>query len=168
MAGVKGMRWGDRKEQPKRERKPTIKQRLEEVGADPRLYAVWIAMNARCHNSEHPAYVNYGARGITVCDRWRKSADNPDSLYNFVVDVGNPPPGRSLDRTNNDAGYSPDNVRWATPVEQARNSRGPQFPNVRHQQWLERHRAQKLAAIERGCSEKTPKPSGSWLHESKN
>lgn len=146
MAGVKGMRWGQRKITPKKARRPPIKQRLTAMGADQRLYAIWNAMNARCYNPKNTKYVDYGYRGITVCDRWRRDKNNPDALYNFAADVGNPPPGRSLDRVNNDGGYSPDNVRWATPKEQAANAR-PE--NTRHGKWLIEYRAEKQALREK-------------------
>jgi hypothetical protein len=75
---------------------------------------------ARCHNPKDPAWKNYGGRGITVCDRWR----GKDGFVNFLADVGpRPSPEHSLDRIDNNRGYEPGNVRWATRSEQARNKR---------------------------------------------
>lgn len=80
------------------------------------IYQLWDGMIRRCYNPNHAAYKNYGGRGITVCDRWR-------SFEKFFEDIGFRPEGMSLDRIDNDKGYSPDNCRWATQKEQCRNTR---------------------------------------------
>jgi hypothetical protein len=81
-----------------------------------RIYEVWRSMMQRCHNPNHPAYAHYGGRGICVCERWH-------SFVNFLVDMGEPAPGLSIDRINNDGNYEPGNCRWATHSEQMRNRR---------------------------------------------
>jgi hypothetical protein len=81
-----------------------------------KAYNVWQQMIRRCNDPDHPAYRNYGGRGISVCERWL-------SVENFYQDMGEPSPGMSLERTNNDRGYEPLNCRWASWTEQRRNSR---------------------------------------------
>jgi hypothetical protein len=78
-------------------------------------YWVWANMIQRCFNIRNPRYHRYGGRGITVCARWRE-------YENFIADMGIRPSNQhSLDREENDKGYCPENCRWATKHEQARN-----------------------------------------------
>lgn len=81
------------------------------------LYHTYNEMIARCTRDTHPRWNSYGDRGITVCDRWR------DGFWTFVEDMGPRPEGHVLDRINNDAGYTPENCRWATYTESNRNRR---------------------------------------------
>jgi hypothetical protein len=75
-------------------------------------------MIQRCTNPKNPGFRHYGGRGITVCERWL------NSFPTFVSDMGPKPTARhSIDRRDNERGYSPDNCRWATASEQARNQR---------------------------------------------
>jgi hypothetical protein len=81
-------------------------------------YVSWYAMIRRCTKPNHDYYYLYGGRGITVCERWRKS------FRAFLEDMGDKPEGMSIDRWPNPAGnYEPGNCRWATRIEQARNKR---------------------------------------------
>ena len=80
------------------------------------LYKVWAAMKSRCGTPSDPAYHNYGGRGIKVCDRWL-------DYRNFHADMSPRPEGGTLEREDNDKGYSPANCRWATHKEQCRNTR---------------------------------------------
>ena len=77
-------------------------------------YNSWKAMMARCYSESHKHYSYYGAKGISVCEEWHDF----DAFYS---DMGNRSKGMSLDRVNNDKGYSKDNCRWATAKEQANN-----------------------------------------------
>lgn len=74
-------------------------------------------MKQRCLNPNNPRYSDYGGRGITICDSWI------DSFDNFYKDMGDRPLEKSLDRINNDRGYSPQNCKWSTDEEQVYNRR---------------------------------------------
>lgn len=79
-------------------------------------YSVWRSMRQRCNTQSHPAYSNYGGRGINVCVAW-------DSFAAFARDMGPRPTGYSLERVDNSLGYFPANCVWATHKEQGRNRR---------------------------------------------
>lgn len=81
-------------------------------------YLSWQSMRARCGNHNAKGFKDYGGRGIKVCERWQ----GEHGLEKFLADLGERPPGTTLDRfPNNDGNYEPGNVRWATPKEQAAN-----------------------------------------------
>lgn len=79
-------------------------------------YRSWYGMRTRCSNPNQIRFKYYGGRGVSVCKRWKQ-------FENFLADMGERPPGMTLDRIKNHLHYTPDNCRWATPKEQRANRR---------------------------------------------
>lgn len=89
---------------------------LDHNGRRPAEYNTWSSMIQRCTNPKHKHFCRYGARGICVCERWRKS------YALFLADMGKKPsPRHSIDRIDPNVGYTPANCRWATFKAQQNN-----------------------------------------------
>lgn len=135
-------------------------------------FTIWSGMLKRCTIKSRRDYANYGARGITVCERW----SGEHGFVNFLSDMGLRPSSEfSIDRIDNDGNYSPDNCRWATAHQQHRNKRnnriirafGQEKPLV---EWSEEYgiEAETIAArIVRGASpeEAISKPVGKYFQK---
>lgn len=105
----------------KRERAKSLGQRNRQHGQTSngrrgRTYRSWESMKSRCLNRNDPEFYNYGGRGIAVCETW-------GSFVNFLNDMGERPIGTTIDRIDNNAGYTPKNCRWAVVKIQQRNKR---------------------------------------------
>jgi hypothetical protein len=79
-------------------------------------YTIWRGIKQRCLSPNYATYSDYGARGITICERWL-------SFENFVADMGSRPHGHSVERVDNEKSYSPDNCIWKLSSLQAQNRR---------------------------------------------
>jgi len=98
-------------------KKPVQPKRGEPRATQHPLYKAWRSMRQRCQDPKAHNWYMYGARGVTVCKAW------DEDFWAFVADVGERPPGHTLERIKNDRGYEPGNVKWATASEQQRNTR---------------------------------------------
>ena len=88
-------------------------------------YLSWHNMIQRCENPKAINFQNYGGRGIKVCESWHK-------FENFLTDMGERPPGKTLDRIDNDGAYESGNCRWSTHHEQNMNQR-----DHKNQKWFQ-------------------------------
>lgn len=82
-----------------------------------RLYRIWAGMKTRCHNDNDKGYINYGGRGIKICNEW---SDDFEKFYSWAITHGYKS-NLSIDRINNDGNYEPNNCRWVTSEVQGNN-----------------------------------------------
>lgn len=129
-----------------------------------KFHQTWSSIKARCFRKTHIQYQNYGARSITVCDRWKNSflafkEDMYQSYLDHVKEFGEK--NTSIDRINNDGNYEPNNCRWATIEEQANNKTTSHFITINNEtltlsQWVRKlgvSRATVKQKIRRGMSD---------------
>ena len=89
-----------------------------------RTYRIWTGIKQRCLNENNPQFPGYGGRGIKICDRWSRN------YLNFLKDMGECPPGLSLDRIDPNGNYEKSNCRWVTPLTQGSNKRNNRWIEV--------------------------------------
>ena len=137
---------------------------------DPRYrptYQSWSDMRKRCTHPNHHKYQHYGARGITVCERWVNDFDA------FISDMGIRPPGLTIERVDNDAGYDPFNCIWADLKTQANNKRKRPVnqdrldAKERRKQEFAKHCAEREKIRAERLASKTPYVPQSPVHGSK-
>ena len=133
-------------------RNNNIKHGNTKNGSSPsRTYISWKSMRTRCYSPKHDAYSKYGAKGITVCERWNKSFED------FLSDMGERPAGMTLDRINTLGNYEPGNCRWATWQQQASNRRKAAIPLTTITAWEFRSLIHKRS----GPARQQPR----WMHK---
>lgn len=132
------------------------------------LYKRWVGMRSRCESPSQPIFAYYGARGITVCDRWQ-------DFKNFIQDVGLPPgplEEYDLHRFDNDKGYEPGNVVWMRSVDHRRLHRrlarclvpnAPAIPDERYREVQREHRAARRKEYHQKTYQR--RPLGWWREE---
>ena len=112
------------------------------------IYKSWISAKARCNNPRDAGYKNYGGRGIKMCDQWVHSFEN------FLEDMGDRFEGLTLERIDVNGDYCPENCRWATQKEQARNRRTNVFIEYSGQRLTCSQWAEKLGINKQTISER--------------
>lgn len=103
-----------------------VKRSTKHNQRNTKLYEVWKSIKQRCLNPNNKAFVNYGKRGILICEDWKNDFIN---FYNWSIKNGYSE-GLSIDRINVDGNYEPSNCRWTTRIVQANNTRTNRYITI--------------------------------------
>ena len=127
-----------------------------------KTYTSWAAMKGRCRNPNNPKYYLYGGAGVQVCDRWM-------DFKTFLSDMGERPPGMSLDRIDSAGDYTPENCRWATPGTQSTNTRQNVWYTIGDERLTNAQLARRAGVNTRTMSWRTRNwPMSRWLEPPHN
>lgn len=132
------------------------------------LYREWQSIKTRCTNPNSKAYKRYGKRGIDISDEWK---NNPEKFISDIINnIGERPEGKTLDRIDNNKGYSITNVKWSTPLEQAHNREhkkywGIELKNKKYRVFLTRDGKKRRSYFFFGKIEDAIKIRNQWLKE---
>lgn len=132
------------------------------------LYREWQSIKTRCTNPNSKAYKRYGKRGIDISDEWK---NNPEKFISDIINnIGERPEGKTLDRIDNNKGYSITNVKWSTPLEQAHNREhkkywGIELKNKKYRVSLTRDGKKRRSYFFFGNIEDAIKLRDQWLKE---
>lgn len=117
-----------------------------------RVWNIYYQMKQRCYNTNHTEYHNYGGRGITICDEWLDENDGAKRFFEWASANGYKD-NLTIDRVDNNRGYSPDNCRWVTRYEQSRNRRTNVIVEYKGQQMILKDFS-KLTGVNRNTASK--------------
>lgn len=109
-----------------------------------RIYNIWSSMKKRCHNKNSNDYINYGGKGITVCDEWLNS---PEIFYEWAINNGYKS-NLTIDRIDNTKGYTPTNCQWITNEVNARKDKVKLTENQKNivcQMFKDKHKQKDIA-----------------------
>lgn len=132
------------------------------------LYREWQSIKTRCTNPNSKAYKRYGKRGIDISDEWK---NNPEKFISDIINnIGERPEGKTLDRIDNNKGYSITNVKWSTPLEQAHNREhkkywGIELKNKKYRVFLTRDGKKRRSYFFFGKIEDAVEIRDQWLKE---